>query len=68
MAKKDEEEDGQMGWNILRKAHLFSEHLVKNGVVFKSRLDDRLLRFFRRLVESYRKKIESQGIKGKEDT
>jgi hypothetical protein len=55
-SKKDEEEEGQMGWIVLRKSQLFSELIVNTGVVFKSRLDDRLMRFFKRLVENTRRK------------
>jgi len=58
---------GHIGWIALRKAHLFSEVLVQTGVVFKSRLDDRLMRFFKRLVEGYRKRYEAASKSDKKE-
>ncbi len=57
--KKNEEENGQLGWKNLRKAHLFTEVLQRSETALKGRLDDKLMRFFRRLCEHFRKKRES---------
>jgi hypothetical protein len=40
---------------------------VQTGVVFKSRLDDRLMRFFKRLVEGYRKRYETSDRADKKE-
>lgn len=60
--KKNEEESGQIGWKNLRKAHLFTEVLVKTETTFKSRLDDKLMRFFKRMLDSYRRRVEVRDI------
>jgi hypothetical protein len=54
--KKNEEESGQLGWKNLRKAHLFTEVLVRADTALKGRLDDKLMRFFRRLCDLFRRR------------
>jgi mannose/cellobiose epimerase-like protein (N-acyl-D-glucosamine 2-epimerase family) len=65
--KKNEEENGQIGWKNLRKTHLFTEVLIRTETTFKSRLDDKLMRFFKRILDNFRKKGDVNELSDKED-
>lgn len=51
----------------MRKAHLFSEVLAQTAITFKSRLDDKMMRFFKRILENCRKRVDIKALNGKEE-
>lgn len=67
ISKRNEEEENILSWKQIRKIHLFSQLLVDIEITFKCRLDDKLVRFLKRLIDSFKKRIEQRDLNDKEE-